>query len=67
VAVTGIDSNRATPPRVVGKAVSAASRPEQMRTSERSGASRVASTTCQVPSTSAPTTAWKSMGSSPDA
>ena len=47
--------------------MSAASRPEQMRTSELVGASRVASTTHQVPSTSASTTAWKSIGESPGA
>ena len=45
--------------------MSAASRPEQMRTSERVGASRVASTTHHVPSMSASTTAWKSIGESP--
>ena len=52
---------------VVRKAVSAASRLAQMRTSERVGASRVASTTHQVPSTSASTTAWKSIGDRPGA
>ena len=65
--MTVIDRNRATPPNSERNAVSAASRPEQIRTSELVGASRVASTTDQMPSTSASTTAWKSIGESPGA
>ena len=47
--------------------MSAASRPVAMRTSDGRGASRVASTTYHRPSTSASTTAWKSIGSRPGA
>ena len=65
--MTVIVRNWATPPNSDRNAVSAASRPEQMRTSELVGASRVASTTHQVPSMSASTTAWKSIGESPGA
>ena len=50
------------PPITVRNAVSAASRPVAMRTSDERGASSVASTTRQVPSTSASATAWKSIG-----
>ena len=53
------------PPITVRNAVSAASRPVAMRTSDERGASSVASTTRQVPSTSASATAWKSIGCRP--
>jgi hypothetical protein len=65
--VTCIVRNWATPPNSDRNAVSAASRPEQIRTNELVGASRVGSTTHHVPSTSASTTAWKSIGESPGA
>ena len=55
------------PARVVMKAVSAASCPVAIRTIEARGARCVASNTRQVPSISASTTRWKSIGVSPGA
>ncbi|KPG74630.1 hypothetical protein AEQ27_16215 [Frigoribacterium sp. RIT-PI-h] len=55
------------PPWLGRNAVSEASRPVAMRSNVCRGASPVASTTCQAPSTKASATAWKSIGDKPGA
>ena len=62
VADTCKKSNDATPLLTEAKAVSAASRPVAMRTSDWRGARSVASWAIQRPSSSVSNTAWKSMG-----
>ena len=69
-AAVAVTSNRGAPedpPRPVVMATSAASRPVPIRTIDARGASRVASTSRQTPSTETSTTAWASIGDSPGA
>ncbi|GAA3240842.1 hypothetical protein GCM10017691_43350 [Pseudonocardia petroleophila] len=66
-ASTFTDSRFAMPWCTDRNAVSEASRPVPIRSIDGRGASPVASTTRQEPSTHASTTAWKSIGSSPGA